>query len=145
MSAILESQNASTQPALSILILDDSNVIRSLLKITLQKAGYQVGSAATLTEAEALYKANHYDLLILDYMLDIETTGFDLLHHIRSTYSETPPVIMLSAEQSNAHQEEAKQLGIQAWMRKPFTPDSILKLITKVQNHPLNQTNAQNI
>jgi len=139
----LESRTSTTSSR--ILILDDSSVIRSLLSITLQKAGYIVDSAETIDEAEAFYKESHYDLLILDYMLDIETTGFDFIHRIRSTDTETPPVIMLSAEQSHSHKAEAKTLDIQAWMRKPFTPDSILSLIPKVISRFHSQTNASAI
>ncbi len=140
----MESPYPSATNGLRILILDDSNVIRSLLKITLQKAGYKVDSAETITGAEIFYRKNQYDLLILDYMLDIETTGFDFLQRIHCRDIKIPPVIMLSAEQSDSHQEEAKQLGIQAWMRKPFTPDSILKLITNVLNRHPNQTDVPN-
>lgn len=116
----------------AILIVDDSNVIRSLLGITLTKSGYTVHSASSLNEAEEFLLNNHYDLMFLDYMLDRETTGFDLIKNMHRFNHTLPPIIMLSAEHSTAHHSEAKELGIKAWMRKPFTPDSILKLIQKI-------------
>lgn len=116
----------------SILIVDDSNVIRSLLSITLKKQGFHVDSAANITEAEKYLSQHAYQLIILDYMLDLHTTGFTLVENLHNAHYPIPPVIMLSAEHSDNHRNAVKHLGIKAWMRKPFTPDNIIKLVNKV-------------
>lgn len=134
MVVVVMSEHAleQRQPPQKILIIDDSNVIRTLLSITLEKSGYQVDSAENLSQATVFLNHNQYRLLVLDYMLDLDTTGFDLINAMQQKKYALPPIIMLSAEGSFHHQEQAKSLGIKAWMRKPFTPQSIIKLIQKI-------------
>lgn len=117
----------------SILVLDDSNVIRSLLGITLRKAGYEVDCAESVSQAENLLSQKSYDMWILDYMIDLNHTGFDLIQRIKATGTTLPPIIMLSAESSSTHEQSIRSLGIQAWMKKPFTPKNILETISKIQ------------
>lgn len=120
------------KPPASILILDDSQVIRSLLQLTLSKAGYKVDASQNLQEAAEKVAQKTYDLWILDYRLDDNSTGFDLVTQMQLKNLSIPPVFMLSAEESNSHKPIAKSLGINIWVRKPFCPNSILKLVAQV-------------
>ena len=115
-----------------ILLVDDSDVILNLLKVTLEKSGYQIEVANSFAKAQIALHQHAYQLLILDYMLARNTTGFDLVRRFREAGLSLPPIIMLSAEKSSAHRAEAKQLGVKAWMKKPFTPITIIQLVDQV-------------
>ncbi|QKI88689.1 response regulator [Thiomicrorhabdus xiamenensis] len=115
-----------------ILVVDDSDVICSLLKLTLQSDGHQVQVTKNLHDAQEIVDKEVFDLIIADYMLSREENGLQLVSHLQETVNASTPVIMLSAEAMPEHKAEAKQLGVNAWMKKPFSPHGILKIIHKV-------------
>ncbi|NPA72866.1 MAG: response regulator [Gammaproteobacteria bacterium] len=118
---------------LNILILDDARVIRALLKLTLESDGHTVDSAASLSEALLFSEQNQYDLIIADYMLEEGETGLDFLRQLNeSDQNSKTPAIMLSAEDGIDSKAQAKALGVKAWIKKPFTPLGMLKLVYAV-------------
>jgi len=120
---------------LKILILDDAKVIRALLKLTLESDGIVCDEAATVEEALQFAQNNQYDLLIIDYMLEDGHNGLELVEAIKSSAkNRETPCIMLSAEDGEACKSNAKDLGVRAWLKKPFTPTGLLKIIYKVLN-----------
>lgn len=119
-----------------ILIVDDSDIIRSLLRITLEKSGYAADTAESAAEARNLLTTYKYDLIILDYMLSRFSTGFDLIKKMQAENYPLPPIIMLSADKSSNHSDSIQDFGIKAWIRKPFTPDSMQKILKQMLNDP---------
>ncbi|WP_127470228.1 response regulator [Thiomicrorhabdus aquaedulcis] len=125
-----------------ILILDDSQVIRSLLKMTLESQGLSVDAAEDLAQASQFAQQGIYNLIIADYMLAAghdAQTGLDFIKHTKNlTHHANTPVIMLSAENGVQVKIDAKNLGVQAWIKKPFTPKSLLDVVHKIleQNAP---------
>ncbi|MEA1989785.1 MAG: response regulator [Pseudomonadota bacterium] len=129
---------------LKILILDDAKVIRALLKLTLESDGIICNEAATVNEALQYAQRNEYDLMIIDYMLEDDHNGLELVEAIKSKGKNIEtPCIMLSAEDGETCKSNAKDLGVKAWLKKPFTPTGLLKIVYKVlkinyTNHNLN-------
>lgn len=120
-------------PMLKILILDDAKVIRALLKMTLESDGIEVDSAATIEEAIQLATQTTYDLMVVDFMLEDGRNGLELIQAIKKLgKNSTTPCIMLSAEDGKNCKTEAQGLGAKAWVKKPFTPTGILKVVYKV-------------
>ncbi len=118
---------------IKVLVLDDANVIRSLLKLTLESDGIYVDSAATLSEAIQFTLQKEYDLMIIDYMLDDGRNGLELVSEVKTRGKNTnTPCIMLSAEDGQGCKDEAKALGVKAWLKKPFTPTGMLKIVYKM-------------
>ncbi len=115
---------------IKVLILDDANVIRSLLKLTLESDGIEADSVATLDEAMNMAQNKNYDLMIVDYMLDDGHNGLELVAKIKTQgMNRETPCIMLSAEDGQTCKTDAKKLGVKAWVKKPFTPTGILKVV----------------
>ena len=120
---------------LKILILDDAKVIRTLLKMTLESDGIEVDSAATIEEATQFIMQKKYDLMIVDFMLENNHNGLELVEVAKNQGKNTQtPCIMLSAEDGKTCRNEAQELGVKAWVKKPFTPTGILKVVYKVIN-----------
>ncbi|WP_321326607.1 response regulator [Thiomicrorhabdus sp.] len=118
---------------LKILILDDAKVIRALLKMTLESDGIEVDSASTVTEATLYTMQKSYDLMIVDLMLENGHHGFELVKAAKKQGKNTQtPSIMLSAEGSKTCKDDAQELGVKAWVKKPFTPIGILEVVYKV-------------
>lgn len=131
---------------LKILILDDSQVIRSLLQMTLESDGYTVDAAHTLLHALQFTQHTRYDLMIADFMLEAghdALTGLDFIKQAKShPNNATTPVIMLSAENGVQVKGDAKKLGVQAWVKKPFIPKSLLNVVSTIIQAPKAQNQA---
>ncbi len=104
-----------------IFVVDDENDIRNILKINLDKEGYDVREFASGNEALRALSSTIPDLMILDVMMD-GLNGYDLCRKIRSTenYSEIP-VIFLSAKSEEFDKILGLELGGDDYITKPFS------------------------
>ena len=111
-----------------VLIVDDSESIRSIFKMTLKYKGYEVTEACDGQEAYDLLKTNSYDLVISDIAMPI-MTGIELLKKIRTElHLETLPVVICTAEK-DAPEEEFIKRGANRVIQKPISPLEILQLV----------------
>jgi DNA-binding response OmpR family regulator len=100
-----------------ILVVDDDEDIRGLLKEVLQPIRYDCLEAANGTQALNLIKIESPDLIILDIAMP-DISGFQVLRYIRQT--SNIPVIMLSARTETADKVESLQLVADDYVTKPF-------------------------
>jgi len=115
----------------TILVVDDFSSIRNFLCDTLQKQGYNTLSAEHGKEAlEILEKeAQGIDLVISDFNMP-ELNGMGLLQSIRANDQfSTKPVIFLTTDADPAKMREAKNLGLSAWITKPYKLPNFLAQI----------------
>src|SRR5687768_11305520 len=100
-----------------ILVVEDTNLIRVLVRSRLEAAGYQVAGASTVSEALQAIKTRMPDLLILDLSLAGEgfadlTDGFAFLSLLRRNHPEADPaVIIYSVDHSPEVEARAKSMG----------------------------------
>jgi chemosensory pili system protein ChpA (sensor histidine kinase/response regulator) len=114
----------------TIIIADDSESIRTVLKLTLEFKGYRVIETTNGREAWEQLQSQGCDLLITDLAMP-EMSGLELLHKIRNEASNADlPVIVCTAE---ALGNEAKYLeqGANDLLNKPISPTELLELITR--------------
>ena len=110
----------------SILTVDDEATITIALDLLLRDHGYDVNTASTAAEAQALLARHWYDLVFLDLRLP-DADGIALLEHIKQTAPETEVVIM-TAHGSLDVTIEAIKRGAFYYLEKPFTFEQILLL-----------------
>lgn len=103
--------------AYRILIADDEAEIRDVLRLYLEKEGYEVIEAADGLEAVRLIRQGGMDLAILDIMMP-GLDGYRVLRNIRET--SNLPVIMLSAKGSDSDKILGLDLGADDYITKPF-------------------------
>lgn len=111
-----------------ILIADDEEQLRTLVKIYLETENYQVDEA--VNGREALLKINReaYDLLILDLMMP-EIDGWNVCRQLRRDHQELP-VLMLTAKSQIEDKLEGFELGADDYMVKPFDPRELVARIS---------------
>lgn len=102
-----------------ILIADDEPEIRDLLRLYLEKDGYEVLEAAGGLEALNILKTERPDLAILDIMMP-GPDGYRVLRNIRET--SNIPVILLSAKSADSDKILGLDLGADDYITKPFVP-----------------------
>jgi DNA-binding NtrC family response regulator len=110
----------------SILTVDDEQTITIGLDLLLRDHGYDVNSASTAAEAQALLARHWYDLVFLDLRLP-DADGIALLEHIKQTAPETE-VVLMTAHGSLDVTIEAIKRGAFYYLEKPFSFEQILLL-----------------
>ncbi len=110
----------------SILIIDDDPAILALLKKALTKAGHDVEVVGDGEAALAKLAKEHFDLLIVDYMLP-GISGLDVLRMTRASHPALM-AIMVTAHSSPEVQASAAALGVHACISKPFGVLDLIRL-----------------
>lgn len=115
-----------------IIVVEDFNTSRQIIKKTLEAMGYQVEEASDGREATRFFNGDKIDLVISDYNMP-NMDGGALVEYIRGKEDyKYIPIFMLSTETSIDKQNRAKDAKITAWIRKPFEVTEFKKLIEKV-------------
>ena len=118
--------------AKKILAVDDSATMRQLLKMTLSRSGYEVVEAED--GAKALQKASAaiFNLVLSDINMPV-MTGIELLRSLRklAQYKFTP-IVLVTTESQPEKKQEGKAAGATGWIVKPFEPEQLLAVVTKV-------------
>ncbi len=105
--------------AYQILLADDEQEIRELLRLYLENEQYEVWEAQDGEEALRLFSEHPIDLCILDVMMP-KMNGFQVLKKLRE--QSTVPVLMLSAKREDADKILGLNLGADDYLAKPFNP-----------------------
>lgn len=115
--------------AYRILIADDEAEIRDVLRLYLEKEGYEIVEAADGLEADRMLKKEKIDLAILDIMMP-GLDGYRVLRNIRE--GNNLPVLILSAKTSDSDKILGLDLGADDYITKPFVP---LEAVARVKSN----------
>jgi CheY-like chemotaxis protein len=108
-----------SDPAATILVVDDLLTNRDLMQRRLQRSGFQVIAASSGPEALELVRRGNIDLVLLDIMMP-GMTGLDVLRTLRATRSTAAlPVVMVTAKTDSEDIVEALSLGANDYVTKP--------------------------
>jgi len=116
----------------NVLIVDDSESVREVVKFTLESAGYQVKVGVDGKDALKYLDGSGIDLVITDlHMPNLD--GISLIREIRNkeAYQYTP-ILLLTTESQQEKKMEAKEAGATGWIVKPFVQDKLLSTVKKV-------------
>jgi two-component system KDP operon response regulator KdpE len=117
---------------LKVLVVEDDREIRGLLLSVLAVEGFEVRSAVSLSEAQALMQHDAPDLVILDLGLP-DGDGADLLRRARTAMS--PPVVIVSARHDEAQKIALLDAGADDYLVKPFGVGELLARIRVALRH----------
>lgn len=119
-----------------ILIIDDEEHIRRMMRLTLEAAGYAVGEAADGVEGVKLYgDGSSWDLVVLDQRMP----GIDGLETLRRLKAGNPAarVVMATAYASIELAVDAMKLGAADFVRKPMTPQMLRNAVAAALAKPV--------
>lgn len=106
-----------------LLVIDDDDRIRDLLKQYLAREGHAVTTASDAATARKLFQNFTFDLVILDIMMPGED-GLSLLKALRDEGNSTP-VLLLTARGQASDRIEGLRLGADDYLPKPFEPEEL--------------------
>jgi DNA-binding response OmpR family regulator len=115
-----------------VLVADDEEDIRVLVSFRLDRAGWDVVTAADGREALDLILERRPDIAVLDVRMP-KLTGIEVLEQVRAdeTVGETP-VILLSAGVQEDSIARGLEAGANEYMKKPFSPDELAARVEAV-------------
>ncbi|HEM47539.1 MAG TPA: response regulator, partial [Alphaproteobacteria bacterium] len=109
-----------------ILVVDDEEHIRRILKFQLEKNGYAVATAENGVEALAIVRREQPDLIILDLMMP-KLDGFEVCRRIRQDFQTNQiPVIMLTAKSDLPDKIKGLRDGANDYLIKPYSNEELL-------------------
>ncbi len=119
--------------AKTILIVDDSTSLRTVVRLALTRAGYDVLEAGDGVAAlEVLAQAPKVHLIVCDVNMpnmDGITFVTQVKQHARHRFI---PVVMLTTEGEEDAKNRGRQAGAKAWIVKPFNPPQLLDAVSKL-------------
>ncbi|NIT55877.1 MAG: response regulator [Aliifodinibius sp.] len=127
----------------SVLVVDDEPMARTLLRLMLVRAGFEVLEAADGIEALTKVKEQMPDVMILDVMMP-GIDGFAVCEAMQAEEATSNiPVIMLSAKTDNLSVRKGLRVGASKYLTKPVSQDdltrSVLDTLEKLENHKKNR------
>ena len=108
---------------MTLLIVDDEQRIRELIRKYAVFEGYTVEEATNGMEAVSMCRLKRYDLVIMDVMMP-ELDGFSACREIRKT--SQVPMVMLSARGEEYDRIHGFELGVDDYVVKPFSPKELM-------------------
>jgi len=118
-----------------ILVVDDDDRLRKLLRQYLSEQGYHISTASDTKEADALLKVFAMDAMVLDVMMPGEQ-GTDYARRLQREGRDVP-VLMLTARSEQDERIEGLEAGAEDYLAKPFAPKELAlrleKLIARTQ------------
>jgi CheY-like chemotaxis protein len=114
-----------------IVVADDDEDVRELIKFRLTRAGYRVEAGKDGEEALSLIRNEHPALAVLDIMMP-KLDGFEVTRRVRSDPElGRTPVLLLTASVQEGAASVGFEAGANGHMRKPFSPQ---ELVTRVRS-----------
>jgi len=119
----------------NVLIVDDSNSMRAVIKKIITISGFQMDKcleAGNGREAMELLTSNWVDVIVSDINMP-EVNGLELLDQLNENdMLREIPVIMITTEGSDERMKEAFARGAKGFIKKPFLPEEIKKVLYQV-------------
>jgi len=110
----------------TVMVIDDSIVIRKMIEIALEEEDYNIVTAISGKEGLEIIEKDTPNLVILDMILP-DMNGIDVLKTIKS--DKNLPVIMLSGKDSPQLIETAKEIGVDDFLPKPFRDEELVEKV----------------
>src|SRR5579872_5604371 len=116
-----------------VMVVDDTEGIRDLLKAILEKCGYEIILKCTAAELTAAFAEPQPDVILLDLVLP-DGHGLELLPQIKKQWPETE-VIVLTGNATFEAAVEATKRGAYHFINKPFDPQGLLVTVERALEH----------
>ncbi len=112
-----------------ILIVEDSSAMRAYVRAALESDGeWEVVEAGSGLEALRLLPRGPYRLVITDINMP-DLSGLELVSFIRKSQHRATPIVIISTEGRETDRERAMALGANAYLTKPFRPETLVELV----------------
>jgi DNA-binding NtrC family response regulator len=116
------------EPMATILVIDEQQPVRSLLRVTLEDAGHEVRDASNGRRGLERYREKSADLIITDIVMP-EMNGHELLLELTRNFLNVKVIAMSGGLESEGPLNVAKLLGARQTFHKPLDMDKLLSAV----------------
>ncbi len=117
--------------AYKILVVDDEPTIVRLMEFILARQGHEMIVAVNGEEALQKTRAHKPDLVLLDIMMP-RIDGYEVAQQLRADpETASVPIIMLSAKAQEEDIRRGAEVGVDAYVTKPFSPEHLVQVVTE--------------
>jgi chemosensory pili system protein ChpA (sensor histidine kinase/response regulator) len=114
---------------LLVMVVDDSITVRKVTSRLLERNGFRVLTARDGVDALGQLRENVPDIMLLDIEMP-RMDGFELATHMRNDERlKHVPIIMITSRSGDKHRQHAKQIGVNAYLGKPYQESELLDSI----------------
>jgi two-component system, chemotaxis family, chemotaxis protein CheY len=118
--------------AKKVMTVDDSRTMRDMVSYTLKSAGFEVLEAEDGAKALQVLEKTPVDLVITDVNMP-NMDGVTLVRRLRAlSHFRSTPILILTTEGGDDKKSQGRAAGATGWIVKPFAPDKLLQVISKV-------------
>lgn len=115
-----------------VLVVDNENFVRELIKIKLGRCGLTVLEATNGLEAVEMARTLKPDMILMDVMMP-KMNGFEACEKLKADPDTARiPIVMLTARGEQTSLEEGLALGATDYMSKPFSPQKLAELVIEI-------------
>ena len=118
----------------TILIVDDEDPVRDLLRRILEEDGHEVREASNGQEGLNLYRQAPVDLVITDILMPVRD-GMDVILELTREFLDAKVIAVTGATGDRNFLSVAKLFGAREILQKPFTVDEVRRLVRYTLNH----------
>jgi chemosensory pili system protein ChpA (sensor histidine kinase/response regulator) len=112
-----------------VMVVDDSLTVRRVTQRLLERSGYEVMLAKDGVDALRQLQDVRPDVMLVDIEMP-RMDGFDLTRHVRGTeLTRSIPIVMITSRTADKHRRMAMELGVNAYLGKPYQDDELMALI----------------
>ncbi|MBI3967493.1 MAG: response regulator [Chloroflexi bacterium] len=128
----VEQLTERTAGTAKILFVEDEFLVRQLVRVTLERAGYEVFEAEDIRTAKRIIEAEHPAPLILDIKLP-GSNGWDLVTVIKADPAHVDAkIIMVTGSHADSDRLRAQEFMVDAYLAKPFSPWELIHTVRQV-------------
>jgi PAS domain S-box-containing protein len=124
-----------TQPAVRILVADDGESNRKLIRLVLERAGLVVHTAENGAEAVKLATSETFDIILMDMNMPV-MDGFTATRTLRDQGCAVP-ILALTADAMKGSEEKCRAAGCSGFVTKPIDMDRVIRVIASTLNRKL--------
>lgn len=125
--------------AYNVLIVDDSQTMRKVIRKTVSISGFEIGDcweAGNGQEALNILRTCWVDLILTDLNMPV-MNGLEMIKElVKDEIYRKIPVVLITTEGSEPRIEEAYALGIKGYIQKPFYPEAIRDTLSRIMETP---------
>ncbi len=129
------SSDAKKEPCCSILVVDDVELNREILRITLEKQGHQIVTAENGQEAVDNFSQNRFDIIFMDMQMPV-MDGYKAVQEIRRIEQESgapkTPIVAMTAYSMQGDREKCLNAGMDSYLSKPARPNEIIATLRRL-------------
>ena len=128
-------ENIRINPNYTLLIVDDSRMIRKMMRNILAASGYNIIEAKNGKEALQKIEEEHVDLMLIDMQMP-DMNGLDVIRQIKQNEQfATLPIFVISSTLDIESMRDAYKAGVLDYFKKPFSPEELKLKVEQIIHH----------